>query len=312
MKFGVTTFLTDETIDPVRLAREVEARGFESLWLPEHTHIPADRRSPWPGGAELPRMYTRTYDPFVALAMAAAATTTLKVGTGVCLVVERDPITTAKEVASIDRLSGGRFLFGIGGGWNREEMQNHGTDPTTRWTLLRERIEAMKAIWADDEASYAGQFVQFDRIWAWPKPLQQPHPPIVIGGDGTKTLERVLAYGDEWMPIAGRNPEPLGVRVTRLQELAAEAGRAPIPVGVFNVPGDPAVIEQHRADGATRCVFARSTASRRSSTPSADDAARLRTRRTGARRSTGAPEARRSRPRRSGCAGRWRAHALAA
>ena len=176
MKFGAFIFPTDYSIDPAELAREVEARGFESLWFPEHTHIPVSRRTPYPGGAELPEEYSHSLDPFVALGAAAAVTERLKLGTGITLVIERDPITLAKEVATLDHISNGRVLFGVGGGWNREEMANHGTDPSRRWKLLRERIEAMKAIWTQDEAEYHGEFVDFDPIWSWPKPVQRPPP----------------------------------------------------------------------------------------------------------------------------------------
>src|SRR5919206_2840703 len=184
MKFGVTMFTTRYSIGPAELARAVEERGFESLFVPEHTHIPVSRRSPWPGGADLPDEYRETLDPFLALTAAAAATERLLLGTGICLVVERDPITTAKEVATLDHLSGGRFLFGVGAGWNAEEMQNHGTDPSTRFGLMRERVEAMKAIWTQDEAAYHGKHVDFDAMWSWPKPAQKPHPPILVGGRG--------------------------------------------------------------------------------------------------------------------------------
>src|ERR671936_1276605 len=184
MRFGVAMFPTDYSMEPAELARMAEERGFESLFFPEHTHIPASRRTPYPPGGELPDEYSHTLDPFVALTAAAAATERLRIGTGICLVVERDPIVTAKEVASLDRLSGGRFLFGVGAGWNREEMANHGTDPRRRHELMRERVEAMKAIWTEDEASYHGRYVDFDRIWAWPKPLQRPHPPVIVGGNG--------------------------------------------------------------------------------------------------------------------------------
>src|SRR5437588_7723753 len=176
MKFGLAIFPTEDGPAPGDLARAVEERGYESLFFPEHTHIPASRATPYPIGEELPAMYSRIYDPFVALAAAAAATSRLLIGTGVCLVIERDPIITAKEVATLDRLSDGRFLFGVGAGWNTEEMRNHGTDPARRFALMRERIEAMKAIWTEDEASYSGDHVQFDRIWCWPKPLKRPHP----------------------------------------------------------------------------------------------------------------------------------------
>lgn len=248
-------FPTDEAIAPAELAKAAEERGFESLWFPEHTHIPSSRISPWPGGPELPREYKRTYDPFVALSMAAAVTTTIKLATGVCLVVERDPITTAKSVASLDHLSDGRFLFGVGYGWNLEEMSNHGTDPATRWQLLRERLEAMKAIWAEDEASFDGEFVKFDKIWAWPKPTQRPHPPIVMGGDGPKTLDRVVRLADEWLPIPGRSAEPFEDRMKKLEDLAAAAGRRRIPVGVFAAPPNASVLENYRNIGVDRAVL---------------------------------------------------------
>src|SRR5215207_7114428 len=198
--FGVMMFPTDYAVTPGEIARMAEERGFESLLFPEHTHIPAVRKTDYPGGGELPTEYAHTHDPFVALTAAAAATQRLRVGTGICLVIERDPIVTAKEVASLDQLSGGRFLFGVGAGWNREEMENHGTDPHRRFSLMRERVEAMKAIWTQNEASYHGEHVEFDRIWSWPKPVQKPHPPVLVGGNGPKVLDRVVAFGDEWMP----------------------------------------------------------------------------------------------------------------
>ncbi len=188
MDYGAVMFPTEYSIAPDELARALEERGFESVWFPEHTHIPASRKSPWPGGGELPRDYWSAYDPFIALMAAAAATKRLKLGTGICLVIERDPIVTAKEVATLDRLSGGRVLFGIGGGWNAEEMAHHGTAWKSRWRVLRERVLAMKKIWTEREASYQGEFVRFEKIWADPKPLQKPHPPIIIGGDGETHL----------------------------------------------------------------------------------------------------------------------------
>src|SRR5438477_4267717 len=194
MEFGLAIFPTEDVPPPDEIARMAEERGFESLLFPEHTHIPARRETPYPAGGELPRQYSRTYDPFVALTAAASATERLQVGTAICLVVERDPIVTAKEVASIDRLSGGRFLFGVGAGWNVEEMRNHGTEASRRFGLMRERIEAMKAIWTQDEASYSGRYVGFERIWCWPKPVQKPHPPVLVGGNGASVLDRVLAF----------------------------------------------------------------------------------------------------------------------
>jgi probable F420-dependent oxidoreductase len=256
VKFGIVMFPTDYAIAPAELGREVEARGFESLFFPEHTHIPVSRRSPWPGGPELPEEYKHTHDPFVALSAAAAVTGRLLVGTGICLVIERDPIITAKEVASLDFLSGGRFLFGVGAGWNREEMEDHGTDPRTRMALLQERVEAMKAIWAEDEASYHGRFVDFDAMWSWPKPAQRPHPPVIVGGSGPTVIDRVLAIGDEWMPIRMPDPEALGRQIAELQGRAQDAGRGPVPVTLFGASRDPATIERLAEVGVTRAVLA--------------------------------------------------------
>ena len=253
MKFGVYMFPTDYAIDPVSLGRAVEGHGFESLFVPEHTHIPTSRRSPFPGGGELPKEYSHTLDPFVALGAVAAATERLMLGTGICLVIERDPITLAKEVASLDFISGGRVLFGIGGGWNREEMENHGTDPTRRWKVLRERIEAMQQIWTEDAAEYHGEFVDFDPIWQWPKPVQKPHPPVIIGGDGANTLQRVVRYGDGWMPI-GRRAD-FKARIDELNRLSAEAGRADIPVTIFGAAPKPDVIDAYAEAGVERLLF---------------------------------------------------------
>src|SRR5438445_5768119 len=226
MHFGVAIFATDYAIRPDDLARELEQRGFESLWLPEHTHIPASRRSAYPAGGDLPKEYWHTHDLFVALTAAAIATRKIRVATGICLIIERDPITTAKEVASIDMLSGGRFVFGIGGGWNAEEMENHGTNFKTRWRVLRERILAMKEIWTKEEAEFHGQFVRFDKIWADPKPIQKPHPPIIVGGDGATTFDRVVEFGDSWMPIMRPNRNPVE-RIPELRERLRKAGRDP-------------------------------------------------------------------------------------
>jgi probable F420-dependent oxidoreductase len=255
LELGVAMFPADWAITPAELAPLVEERGFESLWFPEHTHIPVTRESPWPGGGELPPEYSHTHDPFVALATAAAVTERLKLGTGICLVVERDPIVTAKEVASLDQLSGGRFLFGIGAGWNKEEMRNHGTDPDHRFGLMRERVEAMKAIWAEDEAGYHGRYVDFDPIWSWPKPAQKPHPPIVVGGSGPKVLDRVLRYGDEWMPNRVSDDDVLLERVAELQRRAGEAGRGPIPVTVYGASRKPERLERWAEGGVTRAVY---------------------------------------------------------
>jgi probable F420-dependent oxidoreductase len=256
MEFGLCMFAADYAIAPAELGRLAEEHGFESLMLPEHTHIPVSRRTPWPGGGELPREYSHTYDPFVALATIAEATERIRIGTGVCLVVERDPIVTAKAVASLDRLSGGRFLFGVGAGWNREEMENHGTEPRRRFSLMRERIEAMKAIWTEDEAEYHGEHVDFDPIWSWPKPAQEPHPPILVGGNGEKVLDRVVAYGDEWMPNVGREGiDSLAQRIAELQEKARAAGRDAIPVSGFGAPRDPETVERLREIGFHRLLW---------------------------------------------------------
>ena len=252
MHLGIIHFPTDYSIDIRELAVAVEERGFELLFVPEHSHIPASRLSPWPGGPELPRHYWHILDPFVALTAAACVTTRLRLGTGICLVVERDPITTAKEVASLDMVSGGRVLFGVGGGWNREEMEDHGTDFSTRWRLMRERVLAMKAIWTSDEAEYHGELVDFDPLWSWPKPVQTPHPPVLLGGNGARALDRVVAYGDGWMPIAGRSP--VLERLPELRELAERAGRPPIPVTVCIAPLDQ--LDRCREAGVERCVLA--------------------------------------------------------
>lgn len=257
MEFGLAMFPTDDAIDPATLARAAEDRGFESLFFPEHIHIPVSRRTPYPGGGELPRWYLRTYDPFIALTAAAMATTTLRVGTGVCLVVERDPITTAKEVASLDHLSRGRFLFGVGAGWNREEMANHGTDPRTRMALLVERVAAMKEIWTSDEASYHGRFVDFDPIWSWPKPAQWPHPPVLVGGMGPTVEDRVLAVGDEWLPqnVTLENVDAFARRAAELQRRARETGREGVPITLFNAQQEPEAIERYAEAGITRVLF---------------------------------------------------------
>lgn len=250
MDFGIGYFPTSEGLSPGEIARLVEERGQESLFFAEHTHIPAARQTPYPAGGELPGKYSRTYDLFVALTAAAAATSRLRVGSGVCLVIERDPITTAKEVASVDRLSGGRFEFGVGAGWNREEMANHGTDPRTRMRLFRERVEAMKAIWTEPEASYSGEFVEFERIWSWPKPAQRPHPPVLVGGQGPTVLDRVLAFGDAWIPNYIRGDEGL---FERAGELRARAER-PIDFMVMSAPAKPEELERLRRFGCRRAV----------------------------------------------------------
>jgi probable F420-dependent oxidoreductase len=256
MQFGIAIFATDYAIRPDELAREIEQRGFESLWLPEHTHIPANRRTPYPAGGDLPKEYWHTHDPFVALTAAAMATTKLRVATGICLLIERDPITTAKEVASVDMLSGGRFVFGIGGGWNAEEMENHGTEYKKRWRLLRERVLAMKEIWTKDEAEFHGEFVNFDKLWSYPKPTQKPHPPILMGGDGQTTFDRVIEFCDGWMPI-GFRMDNLPEKIATLRQRAEAAGRDPntISISIFGANPDKAALEQLEGLGVERAIF---------------------------------------------------------
>jgi probable F420-dependent oxidoreductase len=250
VQFGVAIFPTDYAISMAELAPAAEQLGFESLWVAEHSHIPASRATPNPGGGELPKHYWHTMDPFVALTAAAMATKKIKVATGICLVVQRDPIHTAKEVASVDLVSGGRFIFGIGGGWNREEMADHGTDFGRRWVLLRERVEAMKAIWTQDEAEYHGEVVNFGPMWSWPKPVQKPHPPVILGGSGPKVLERVVRYADGWMPNRGAVIE----RIPELREMAAAAGRGHIPVSYYPRRGAEE-IERLAGLGVERCIY---------------------------------------------------------
>jgi probable F420-dependent oxidoreductase len=250
VKFGIAIFPTDYAISMSELAPAVEQRGFESLWVAEHSHIPASRLSQWPGGAELPKHYWHSLDPFVALTAAALASKTLQVATGICLVVQRDPIHTAKEVASVDLVSNGRFLFGVGAGWNREEMADHGTDFGTRFKLMRERVEAMKAIWTQEEAEYHGEMVDFGPMWCWPKPVQKPHPPVLLGGSGPGVLKRVVAYADGWMPNRGNDL----ARIPELQELARAAGREAIPVTTYP-KAEPAAIEQAAEAGVERCIW---------------------------------------------------------
>jgi len=257
MHVGVQLFPTDYTIRPDELARAAEERGYESLWFPEHTHIPTSRRSPWPGGPMLPKEYWHTHDLFVALATAAAVTTRLRVGSGICLLIERDPITTAKEVATLDVLSRGRFLFGIGGGWNAEEMEDHGTEFRTRWKLLRERVAAMKRIWTEDEASFEGELVRFPPLWSWPKPVQKPHPPILLGGHGPRAVRRVVDYCDGWLPI-GMRADDLAAGLEDLRRIAREKGRDPasISVSVYGARMDADALARLRELGVERAIFA--------------------------------------------------------
>ena len=256
MHIGVCMFNTDYAIRIEELARAAEERAFESLFVPEHTHIPASRRTPFPSGGEIPREYSHTLDPFVALAYAAAVTTRLKLGTGICLLIERDTITTAKEVASLDFVSNGRFLFGVGGGWNIEEMENHGTDAKTRFKRLAEQIRAMKEIWTKEAASFHGEYVRFDPIWMHPKPVQKPHPPVLLGGESGHTLQRVVDCCDGWFP-RGRASEVILAGLADLKARAARAGRdmRTISVSVFGAPVEPPVLDRFAEAGVTRAIL---------------------------------------------------------
>jgi probable F420-dependent oxidoreductase len=276
MKLGIEMFATDYSIRPDELARACEERGFESVWYPEHTHIPASRRTPFPGGTELPKEYWHTHDLFVTLMAAAAVTKTIKIGSGICLAIERDPITMAKEVASVDQLSNGRLIFGIGGGWNAEEMENHGTPFKKRWKVLREKVEAMRAIWSQEEAEYHGEFVNFDPIWCYPKPVQKPHPPIVLGSNTAQGLARVAKYCDGWLPNA-RAFKQLPAMVRELRTRAEQAGRRPqeISISVLGVPNDEAALQQCRELGAERAIFFVPSAGREKVLPLLDQYAAL-------------------------------------
>ena len=256
MHYSGFYFPTDYGIDPRELAKAMEDRGFESLFFPEHTHIPASRKSAFPGGGDLPKRYVHTHDPFVTCTAAAAATTKLKVGTGICLVPQHEPIVTAKAIASLDYFSAGRFLFGIGGGWNVEEMNQHGVEYKTRFKKMREHILAMKALWTEDEASFDGEFVKLEKTWAYPKPTQTPHPPILLGGESDYTLKRVVDYCDGWYPRATKDFDP-AVAMNRLKMHADEAGRSmdELTVSVFRSPADAQKLASYKDAGITRAIF---------------------------------------------------------
>ncbi len=257
MDIGVVIFPTDLSIRPDRLAVALEERGFESLWVTEHTHIPVSRNSPWPGGAELPMEYKRTLDPFVALAAAAAVTTKLRLATGISLVAQHHPINLAKAVASLDLVSNGRFTFGIGVGWNTDEMEHHGVDPATRRGRVRENVLAMQQLWTEEEASFAGKYVNFSASWSWPKPVQQPHPPIVMGGAGGPiTFKHIVEYCAGWMPIHGRGDAL--AKLPLLRSMMVDAGRDPesLDLGVFACPPEQGAIDAYSAAGVNRVAFA--------------------------------------------------------
>jgi probable F420-dependent oxidoreductase len=255
MEFGASIFFTDYSISPTELAVAMEERGLDALWVAEHSHIPVPRRTPAPGGGELPKRYYDVMDPFVTLATAAAVTKRLKLGTGVCLVIQRDTIQTAKLVASIDQVSNGRFLFGIGGGWNAEEIENHGTELTSRFKKMREQIEAMKEIWTKSTAEYNGDLVHFSPMMTWPKPVQKPHPPVILGGAFPWAARRAVRYGDGWYPNASSgNPQEY---LPRFRQMAEEAGRDPksLPVTLGGAPEDADMLKRFRDLGVVRVNF---------------------------------------------------------
>ncbi len=258
MKIGGAVFFTDYSMTPAEMGRALEERGFDSLWAPEHSHIPLSRKSPFPSGGEVPKKYYDALDPFVALTAAAAATTKLLVGTGVCLVAQRDPIQTAKLVASIDQVSDGRFLFGVGNGWNQDEMENHGTVFEQRHKLARERIEAMKVIWTRSKAEYHGEFVNFDPMMAWPKPVQKPHPPVLVGGAFPFSARRALRYGDGWIPHRARKQyDDVFDLMPNFRQMAAEANRdlASVPVTIWGAKPDADLLRRDRDGGISRTII---------------------------------------------------------
>jgi probable F420-dependent oxidoreductase len=258
LKSGVSMFFTDYSMPPGELALALEQRGFESVWAPEHSHIPLSRKSPFPAGGDLPKKYYDAMDPFVTLTAAAAATKVLKVGTGVCLVAQRDPIQTAKLVASIDQVSGGRFLFGIGNGWNQDELEDHGVAFADRHKVARERVEAMKQIWTQPKAEYHGEFVNFDAMMAWPKPVQKPHPPVIVGGAFPYSARRAIRYGDGWIPQAARGGyKEIGDLIPEFRKMAAEAGRdsAEIAITVWFPRRDLDLMKRYADLGVERVVF---------------------------------------------------------
>ena len=257
MQFGAAMFFTDYSMTPAALARALEERGFESVWAPEHSHIPLSRASAYPQGGELPKKYYDVMDPFVSLTAAAAATDKLKVATGICIIVQRDPIQTAKLVASIDQVSLGRFLFGVGAGWNADEMADHGTDFKTRFQLMDERIAAMRSIWTQTKPEYHGDFVDFPPMMTWPKPIQKPHPPVIIGGAFPYGARRAIAFGDGWMPHVTRPQyDDVGEYLPRFKDMAAEAGRdlQSVPVTVWGVGDDAERLKRHHDLGVVRAV----------------------------------------------------------
>jgi probable F420-dependent oxidoreductase len=278
MQFGAAMFFTDYSMGAGDLAQALEARGFESMWAPEHSHIPTSRRSPYQAGGDLPKQYYEVMDPFVSLAAAAAVTETIKLGTGVCLVIQRDTIQTAKSVASLDQVSGGRFLFGIGGGWNAEEMEDHGTEFRTRFKKMREQIEAMKEIWTKDAAEYHGDLVEFGPMAAWPKPVQKPHPPVIVGGAFPHSARRALRYGDGWIPNASRQQyADVTDFLPQFKQMATEMGRAiaAVPVTIWGATEDYDRLRRYQDQGIARVIVSLPPESAEQTLPALDRWAEL-------------------------------------
>ncbi|MBT3333385.1 MAG: LLM class F420-dependent oxidoreductase [Rhodospirillaceae bacterium] len=276
MDFGIAMFPTDYSIGPAELAIAAEERGFGSLWFPEHSHIPLSRKSPWPGGSELPKHYYDVMDPLVSLGAAAAVTETIRLCTGICLVIQRDPIQLAKEVATLDQISNGRVILGVGGGWNEEEMADHGTAFDSRFRLMAERIAAMKTVWTETKPEFHGEFVNFDAMMAWPKPVQKPHPPVIVGGGFPYGAKRAIEYGDGWMPLGGRGWDPLET-MQRFRQMAAEADRDPDSLGVtiFGYDDANGSIQNYQDAGVERTVFVLPSTSREEALPLLDKYAAL-------------------------------------
>lgn len=276
MDYGVAIFSTDYSITPAELAVAAEERGFESLWFPEHSHIPLSRLSPWPGGGDLPKHYYDCMDPMVAMATAASVSKTIRLCTGICLVIQRDPIQLAKEVATLDQLSKGRVVLGVGAGWNAEEMADHGTDFKSRFRLMAERIAAMKTIWTENKPEFRGEFVNFGPMMAWPKPAQKPYPPILVGGGFPHGARRAIEYGDGWMPLGGRGWDVLD-SLPRFRQMAAEAGRDPDSLGItiFGANQDGDTLKGYQDAAVERTVFTLPSAARDEVLPLLDQYAKL-------------------------------------
>ena len=276
MDYGVAIFSTDYSITPAELAAAAEERGFESLWFPEHSHIPLSRLSPWPGGGDLPKHYYDCMDPLVAMATAASVTKTIRLCTGICLVIQRDPIQLAKEVATLDQLSNGRVVLGVGGGWNAEEMADHGTAFKSRFRLMAERIAAMKVIWTETKPEFKGEFVNFEPMMAWPKPLQKPYPPVLVGGGFPHGAKRAIEYGDGWMPLGGRGWDVLDT-LPRFRQMAAEAERDPDSLGItiFGAEDKADMLKGYQDAGVERTVFTLPSAGRDDVLPLLDGYAAL-------------------------------------